>query len=298
MKEIKLEQGSQEWLSWRKTVITATDCPAILGSSPWSTAYKCWQRKLGLLEEQKSTEAMERGKRLEPEARKQFIERYGIEMQPAVVESTEFEFLGASLDGISEEGNCILEIKCGGANLHNMALRGMIPEYYMDQIQHQLLVTRADKCFYYSYNGKDGICIQVDPDPEFINRFMPKARDFWKSVAFIEPPTLQDSDYMSMNDNLLWEEYSKKYCEIDAAIKSFEEKKEDIRKKLIGLCADQSCVGNGVKVMKTVIKGRVSYDDIPEIKGIDLEKYRKSSTTTWKILVEDKQWKVSVDQKK
>jgi len=288
MKIINLEQGSPEWLSWRKTVITATDCPAILGSSPWSTAYKCWQRKLGLVEEQKSNEAMERGKRLEPEARTQFIERYGIEMQPAVVESTEFEFLGASLDGIDTLGNHILEIKCGGVKLHDMAIKGEIPEYYMHQIQHQLLVTRAEKCFYYSYNGTDGICIEVLPDPDFVHKFIPKARAFWKGVAFFEPPSLQDSDYVNMNDNLDWEEYTRMYRETDKSIKALEEKKDYLRRKLIELCADQNCSGKGIKVMKTTIKGRIAYDEIPEIQGVDLEKFRKSSTSSWKILVDEK----------
>lgn len=288
MKEVKLEQGSPEWLSWRKTVITATDCPAILGSSPWSTAYKCWQRKLGLVEEQKTNDAMERGKRLEPEARVQFTQKFGIDMTPMVVESTEFDFLGASLDGISIMGNYILEIKCGGQKLHNMASHGIIPDYYLDQMQHQLLVTRAEKCFYYSYDGKDGICIEVLPDPAFIDRFMPKARTFWKSVAFFEAPPLQDSDYMNMNDNLDWAEYAKMYRETDAAIKALEDKKDYLRKKLIEMCGDQSCTGTGIKVIKTLVKGRVAYDEIPEIKNIDLDKYRKNSTTSWKILVDEK----------
>jgi putative phage-type endonuclease len=286
MKIINVEQGSKEWLSWRKTVITATDCSAIMGTNPWVTPYKCWQRKLGLIEEQKANEAMQRGSRLEPEARAQFNEVYGFDMQPAVVESSEFEFLGASLDGISALGNHILEIKCGGSKLHEQALQGLIPEYYMHQMQHQLLVTRAEKCFYYSYNGKDGVCIEVFPDDNFIEKFMPKARTFWRGVAFFEPPSLQLSDYKDMNDSLPWKEYAKMYQETDSAIKSLEDKKDYLRKKLIELCADQSCSGHGLKVMKTILKGRVAYDDIPEIKGIDLDKYRKTSTSSWKILIE------------
>src|SRR6202789_1200851 len=286
MKQIFLEQGSQEWLSWRKTVITATDCPAILGSSPWSTAYKCWQRKLGLIEEQKSNEAMERGKRLEPEARALFIKRHGINMNPVVVESTDYEFLGASLDGLSDCKKFIIEIKCGGSNLHNMASQGMIPQYYIDQMQHQLLVTAAEKCFYYSYNGKEGICIEIFPDKDFTTKFIHKARAFWKNVAFCEPPPLQQSDYKDMNNSLDWKECAKLYQEADIAIKVLEEKKDLLRKNLIELCADQNCIGNGVKVMKSIMRGRIAYDEIPEIKGLNLDKYRKNSTEIWKIAVE------------
>jgi putative phage-type endonuclease len=285
MKIINLEQGSPEWLSWRKTVITATDCPVILGTSPWSTAYKCWQRKLDLVEEIKSNEAMERGKRLEPEARAQFIERYGIDMQPLVVESSEFDFLGASLDGLSSCQKYVLEIKCGGTKLHNMALNGEIPQYYKDQMQHQLLVTGAEKAYYYSYDGIDGTCIEVFPDPEFKAKFMPKAREFWRCVAFSEAPALQDSDYSDMSSDPSWSSLATSYREVSEKIKILEEWKESYRNQLLTLCRDRNCLGSGIKVMKTTTRGRIVYDNIPELKTVDLDLYRKSATIAWKILV-------------
>ena len=285
MKIIDLEQGSPEWLSWRKTVITATDASIIMGNNPWDTPYKCWQRKLGLIEEKPSNEAMERGKRLEPHARAQFIERYKIAMIPLVVESTAFDFLGASLDGYSEKKNAILEVKCGGSKLHDMAKKGEIPAYYKDQMQHQMLVTGASKCYYYSYDGENGICIEVHPDPEYRKAFFPKAREFWKCVAYNEPPELQASDYKDMSDDPKWKEYSTEYKKIKKQIEDLEEIKESYRKDLLRLCEDQNCLGYGVKAMKTTIRGRVDYEQIPEIKGLDLDKYRKGPTTSWKILV-------------
>ena len=285
MKIIKLEQGSQEWLSWRRTVITATDASIIMGNNPWDTPYICWQRKLGLIEEKKPTDLMERGKRLESEARAKFIECYDIDMIPMVVESTEFEFLGASLDGISQGRLYLLEIKCGGSKLHEMASKGIIPEYYRIQMQHQLLVTHAKKCFYYSYDGEDGICLDVFPDPDFKSEFMPAAREFWRCIAFSEPPALQNSDYKDMSDEPAWKACASEYRKINEEIKNLEEIKDSYRKELLKLCGDQSCLGNGVKVMKSVMRGRIDYDAIPEIKGLNLDIYRKSPTVAWKVLM-------------
>ncbi len=285
-KKVNVEQGSKEWLNWRKSVITGTDCPSILGSSKFQTAYKCWQRKLGLIEEQTCNAAMARGTKLEPEARALFMQEYGINMTPTVVESKEYEFLGASLDGISDCGKYILEIKCGGENLFNNATHGIIPDYYLDQMQHQLLVTQADKCFYYCYSGSEARCIEVLRDPAFEDMFLPIARKFWKGIAFFEAPPLASSDYLDMNDNLSWQEYSVMYMDVDMSLKALEEKKDYLRKKLIEMCGDNSCQGSGIKVISTLIKGRVDYDEIPEIKGIDLNKYRKASTKTWKILID------------
>ncbi len=288
MKVIELEQGSEAWLSWRKTVITATDCPAILGSSPWSTAYKSWQRKLGLIDEQPSNEAMERGKRLEPKLRARFIEKHVLMMRPTVVESTEYDFLGASLDGLSGCSKYILEIKTGGNQLYKMAFEGSIPDYYMHQIQHQLLVTRAEKCYYF-VGGEDeskDIVLEVYPDPDFEKAYLLQARAFWKCVAFNEPPPLQDSDYKDMSNTPSWKGYAEQYRKLSEQIKGLEELKDSYRAELLKLCGDQSCIGGGIKVVKNIMRGRVAYDEIPEIKGIDLDKYRKPTTTTWKILVE------------
>ena len=286
MKIINLEQGTDAWLSWRKTVITATDCPAILGSSPWSTAYKCWQRKLGLIEEQKTNDAMERGKRLEPIIRDRFIMNYSMNMTPVVVESSEYDFLGASLDGLSDCGKYILEVKTGSHKLLAMARDGIIPQYYNDQMQHQLLVTGAERCYYVvgDDHAENDVVIEVYPDPAFAERFIPVARGFLKCIAFGEPPVLQDSDYKDMSDEPKWRMYAEQYRRLNAEIKSLEEIKESYRKELLDLCGDQNCLGAGVKVIKSVIRGRVDYEAIPEIKGIDLGKYRKSSTTSWKIL--------------
>lgn len=285
MKIIDLEQGSQEWLTWRKTVITATDASIIMGNNPWCTPYKCWQRKLGLIEEQPSNEAMERGKRLEPEARALFEEGFGQKMEPMVVESSDYKFLGASLDGISECKKFIVEIKCGGAKLNDMAYRGVIPEYYQDQMQHQLLVTGAEKAFYYCYDGKAAICIEVYPDPDFAKIFLPKAREFFRCIAFAESPPLSEKDYFNKSGDEFWISFAEEYREICEKIKKLEEMKEICRNQLIRLCGDQNCIGDGVRVMKTTMRGRVAYDDIPEIKGVDLDKYRKESTTSWKIMM-------------
>ena len=87
-----------------------------------------------------------------------------------------------------------------------------------------------------------------------------------------------------MSDNPAWKGVATEYCRVNEEIKGLEEIKEGYRKELLRLCADQNCLGGGVKVMKTVMRGRVDYEAIPEIKGINLDKYRKSSTTSWKIL--------------
>jgi putative phage-type endonuclease len=288
MKIIKHKQKSQEWLNWRRGYIMASEAASVLDISPYTSKYKCWQRKLGIVKEQETNWAMERGIALESVALDAFCEEFGIDMQPACVESSEYNFLAASLDGISSCGKYILEIKANGKKNHDLALQGEIPKYYVSQMQHQLLVTGAEKCYYYSFDGEKGVCIEVLPDANFVKDYLPKARDFWKSIIFFEAPPLSQEDYKDMSGSLSFNDYSDQYKDCDVQLKALENKKDYLRKKIIELCGDEDCSGNGIKITKTTPKGQVQYKDIPELKGVDLDKYRKSMTIVWTIRLEGK----------
>ncbi len=285
MKKLDLEQGSPEWHLWRKSIITATDAAVIMGISSYTTPFKLWQRKLSLVPEQATNARMERGQLLEPLARNQFILDFGIEMIPCCVESTQYNFLGASLDGLSPCGRYILEVKCNGEKIHALVKEGIIPEEHKVQVQDQLLVTKAEKCFYYSFDGENGICIEIFPDFEMHIKIISLARDFMKNIAYFESPALMDKDYKNMNQDSLWNETAALYKELDAHIKLLEDKKDEARRKLIQLCNMQNCEGSGLKVLQVITKGRVDYESIVELKEIDLNKYRKNPTNSWKITI-------------
>ena len=152
-------------------------------------------------------------------------------------------------------------------------------------MQHQLLVTGAKKCFYYSYDGEDGVCVEVFPDPKFKETFLPKAREFWKCVALSEPPALQRGDYKDRSQDEQWSKYASLYREEYAQLKASERRVEEYRQILIDLAEGENSMGDGVKLVKSIIRGKVSYDDIPELLGVDLDKYRKESKATFKIFV-------------
>lgn len=289
MKKVEFEQGSKEWLTWRRGLLTATDAPMLMGVSPYVTPYKGWQRKLGLIEEQAETEPMRRGKRDEPIARDWFNDHYQMQMEPCCVESDTYNFIGSSLDGLSSCGKYLLEIKSNGDQYHNSLDRG-IPDFHYMQMQHQFLSTdnRAVMGFYLSYNKGQKIVKQVYPDPEFVEKYLLKAREFWKMVVLFEAPPLSNKDYKDMQNNRAWSLASDKYIEVCQQIKTLEEEKERLRRIIIDLCENDSCSGSGIKVLKKVTKGRVEYEAIPELKTVELDKYRKNSSSSWAIMIDQK----------
>jgi putative phage-type endonuclease len=286
MRKVDFEQGSQEWLDWRKGLLTATDAAMLLGVSPYVTPYKGWQRKVGQAPEQQENDAMRRGKRDEPIARDLFVKEYGIEMTPYCVESDQYNFIGSSLDGMSDCGKYILEIK-------SQRPVDAVPEFHMHQMQHQLLSTdnTAEKCFYVSHWEGVNKTFEVYPDPEWKKNYIPKAQAFWKCVVFFEAPPLSCKDYRDMTGAVTWDGYAVEYRKLVAQIKVLEELKDSYKQELIKLCGDDSCAGSGIKVLKKVIKGRIDYKEACEVLNIRddmLAPYKKADTMSWTIMLDQK----------
>jgi len=172
---VKLVQGSAEWHEHRRNHRNASETPAVLGVSPWMTPYQLWQIKLGLVEPE-VTGAMLHGTQLEPQARAAYEALTGHVMQPLVLVDGEFS---ASLDGLTLSGDRVLEIKCPfkrrDSTLWKAAAEGRLPEHYAWQVQHQLMVTRAEIADVYVFDGEDGLLLEVQPQPET----WPKIRAAW-----------------------------------------------------------------------------------------------------------------------
>jgi putative phage-type endonuclease len=182
-----MSQDTPEWLAWRRSCVTATDASVIMGVNPYCKIDKLRLKKLGLLPEEEVNQFMQRGKNLEPEARNKFNKDNAMDMVPMIVESSEHPFLGASLDGfykIADDTSFILEVKCPMKNSMDEAKSGIVKPLYIAQMQHQLLVTGTDICYYYCYDGSEGHTIEVYPDKEWQSEYLPKAEEFWMSLIF------------------------------------------------------------------------------------------------------------------
>lgn len=191
-----MEQGSQAWHEWRKQGIGASEMAAIMGLSPYSTPMKVWKEKLGLAEAFEGNFATERGSELEAKARARYELKSMNDFPPALAVHPKYEFLRASLDGISDDKKTILEIKVPGKETHENAKLGIVPDHYMIQIQMQLLVTGADECHFFTYSDKDDsdALVIVQPILDIQAMIVIEAEKFWNLVKNKIPPPLTDKD--------------------------------------------------------------------------------------------------------
>ena len=96
---VKVRQGSPEWLAYRRTVITGTDIPVLLGISPWACEADLADAKLNG-SEQESTLRMRKGSALEPFIASEYEAQTGrqVRRHHAMVRHPVVEWAAASPD--------------------------------------------------------------------------------------------------------------------------------------------------------------------------------------------------------
>ena len=278
-----ITQNTAEWQQFRKNKIGASDAPIIMGVSPWCTPFQLWQRKLGLIDEQKQNKSMTRGHDLEEKARHKFYIDTGILVNSTLVINRDLPWMIASLDGMDSIGRNIVEIKCPGKEDHEMAKSGKIPDKYIPQIQHQLKCCDLNEGYYYSFDGKEGVVIKTYLDREYVNTLVEKEMEFYSCLINLNPPELSERDYINHIDNLDWKVHADNYKNHMVKANKYLDLANEAKNKLIEISCDHNSKGHGISVQKIYRKGNIDYQQIPEISNIDLEKYRKKSSFHWKI---------------
>lgn len=275
-----IKQGSDEWLALRKTKITATDAAVIMGISPWKSITQLYYEKMPGFLPTKPNEWMRRGTELEPIARDLFNAKTEMtfKMIPKVAIR---DWAMASLDGISV-CNVILEIKCPGPKDHSLALQGKIPEYYYPQLQHQMYVCDSQKNYYFSFDGVDGVIVEIKRDDEYIEKMVKQEIKFYECMKNKTPPDPSENDFIERDDDL-WKQCAMRWKYLSQSIKTLEKEEDEIRSQLIFLAGDFNAKGAGISLCKINRKGNIDYTKIPELKGLNLETYRKPESVNWRI---------------
>lgn len=280
------------WHEWRKAGLGSSDAAVVLGISPWKTRYQLWLEKTSQEEAVNiDNYAMARGRRLEPVARA-FYEEYlneKIPCPPAYFVHPTMPHLRASLDGWCPETQTILEIKAPGSYDHEKARLGQVPEKYLPQLQHLLLVNpEAKRVHYLSWKDEnDYILLTVERDPLHQARLLFELDAFWVLVQKGIPPELSCRDMVAVENQHLgdWCDQLKAWQEKEREAKAaISEIKERILNHPQIKDAPHHVLINGyAKVVNITKKGSVRYQSYPG--DVDWEQYRLPDTTFKKILI-------------
>lgn len=273
-------QNSPEWHEFRSRHIGASEVPAIMGTCDFKTAYQLWLDKTGIYKKDVDNFATQRGKMYEPIILEEYERKIGVKTVQKVLEYPEWPVLSASLDGWRED-NVVVEVKCPSKAKHQLALAGYVPETYKDQIQAQLLVSGASYADYVSYDPNEPeetrmAIVQVSNDFQRQTQILEKAKEFWALVLAKIPPQ-GTVEQIELYDDLI------EISSIKSEIAKLEKKKKELEDKIKSSMKANHVICEQFSITWTERKGAIDYESIPELIGVDLEKYRKPATKVFSI---------------
>lgn len=280
-KEISIKQNTTEWKLFRRPRIGASDIPAIKGISPWVTSLQLFEEKV-FGKERPINNAMKRGTDLEDQVRLLINQMEGKNYQPQIFQSDEFDWAIASLDCSwrDEEGKLWTgEIKVPGEKTIIRSIFNQIPDHYMAQCQWQIYVANPYKHFYAVWDRKSYPYVTwVDRDENMIKDLKSSAIDFKRRLVEFDPPEPSDRDIVKIDDPEA-KEWAILYMDAKSQIKNLEEELEVYKKNLEKIISHPRNRIGEFTVNRILKKGTIDYGKIPELKSVDLEKYRKNPTS-------------------
>jgi len=272
MIEVNLEQGSVEWLAFRRRYRMASETPAILGISPWSSRASIRGFKVSGATPSDNP-AMARGRQQEPIARAKYEEITGEIMRPAVFLDGDY---GASLDGISLDGKTLIEIKCPfnvSSDRFAMLARSEVAEYDFMQVQHQLMVTNAERCDYllWNYETQSFSSIRISPDAAAWAKIRSAWDEFWPTVT--------------ARDDTDWRALANDYLAAKTALEEATEKLDKAKTALVAARRTDADFGYGVELQKVTRAGSVDWQQVQKklLAGVDVSPFRGKAISYFQV---------------
>lgn len=208
-------------------------------------------------------------------------------MQPMVMVDGEYS---ASLDGITSDRSLLVEIKCplrgADSTLWQQVVQGDVPCHYWLQVQHQLMVSGAERAEFYVFNGdaQEGIVLEVLPEPDAFDQIRATWDAFIVHIEADTPPELTERDKQVRTDEA-WVEAAALYASRKAALDAAKAEVDQAKSALLGLADHPSVTGGGVTVTRYFKKGVVDYRKAVADAGVDLEAYRRAGTVGVRVSV-------------
>lgn len=281
MKVLPLEQGSAEWLAFRKTKITATDIATIMCGNE-QEIYDLYLEKVEG-KEKHINRAMAEGMAMEQEAIDWFFGKKKKIDRPCVLHDKENQWLMASLDAYHEPTQALVEIKCP------QTVPDRVDQYHRYkrawyQIQTQLYIAdHLKEATLLLYSPLVQVKVKIQTDLEAIEEILRKGKEFWERIEKKDPPPKPVGPLSREDEEAA--KWAKEFREIDEKLKKLQEERESLREKGIELADGTPFRCEGIEVALT--KGRETIDYKEAVKtlcpGADLKSFAKRSEPTWRV---------------
>ena len=179
------EQRSQEWLDLRDEMITASDIASAIGENRYESVDSFVKKKV-LKTKWAGNAATAHGTLLEPMVRDLYDARTGRKSHEiGLVRHREYHWLGASPDGVTEDG-LLIEIKCPLTR----KIEPKVPKHYLPQVQLQLEITDLEECDFVQYRPAktegaepEFVVVRIKRDREWFAKHLPAMKAAWDRIC-------------------------------------------------------------------------------------------------------------------
>jgi len=283
--EHNLEQGSLEWHEYRRKHFSASDAPTVMDCNPFATKRDLYERMSGIGKPFTGNVATRYGNKMEPIALEKLQEVLGIKLRPGVFSRGEFS---ASLDAINVKESIKVEIKCPyqkedsklWKTVNSESPYERIPENYFWQMTHQNMVIPTQENYLFVYIDDDTWRL-VPLITDSVDAL--RLRDAWRKFNIScklnpPPPPFEPREDLEA----LAADWTQKKILLDEAKAAFDLLDDQLK----DACENDTAVQVGNQELKVKVidkKGSVDYSRISELKMVDVDKYRRPSTSYKKV---------------
>lgn len=254
--EIQPVLNRQEWLAERKKAIGASDVAAILGVSPYASAWDVWATKTGKVEDWEGNEATRLGQRFEAAILDYAEDELGQLRRNVRIVHPSLP-IASTLDAQCRGSQRPVEAKTSGlaGPLYGdwgLAGTNEVPENYLVQVHCQLLCTGADLGYLFALlPGRGIVRYEIERSDKLCDQLGSVLDAWWTRhvIGDVEP----SRDKASMEIVKRMKRVPNKAIELDLstelesleackqAIKDAEQQKELIEKSILTQLGDAEC---------------------------------------------------------
>lgn len=180
---VPLGEHTPAWWAWRQGGIGSSDAPIIFGEKRGATVERLLWEKQQPGQQPHRSFVCERSVALERQGRALYCAATRIAVEPACVQNLARPWQRASLDGLSADGERVVEIKCGPSAYQTARARGRPSRHHFPQLQHILAVTGLPVLDYWCYwPPHPPLRLEVRRDEAFIERLLAAEETFWRRM--------------------------------------------------------------------------------------------------------------------
>ena len=144
------------------------------------------------------------------------------------------------------------------------------------------------RCITGHYDGRAGTLLRVTPDCEYQKRLVEAEARFWKLVqANVWPQPAGEE--LDLSADPRWRQVALSYREAKLRLENAATEEHKLRAMLENLATARRTYGWGVELLRSSRRGNVDYGAVPELRGVNLEPYRKPTIAVVKINLLDVQ---------